>query len=114
MRAAFLAAVAMPFLRSHISAPSISPLASERAFLQSIMGAPLRSRNSFTCAAEMLVVSVLIFCFLHLKLRFTTFDPRGSSPDAGHQSSNLVAPLPVCGEVVARRAACFRSWRILQ
>jgi competence protein ComGC len=33
--------------------------------LQSIMGAPLRSRSSFTCAAVMLVVvSVLILLFL--------------------------------------------------
>jgi hypothetical protein len=37
----------------------------------------------------MLVVSVLIFCFLQLKLRCTTFDPRGSSPDAGRKSLSL-------------------------
>src|SRR5579872_6745175 len=61
MRVAFLAAVAMPFLRSRTSACSISPLASESAFLQSIMGAPLRSRSSFTWTAEtLLVVLVLI------------------------------------------------------
>src|SRR5258708_37381190 len=54
----------MPFLRSQTSASSTSPLELVRAFLQSIMGAPLRSRNSFTCAAEMVVVvSVLIMLF---------------------------------------------------
>src|SRR5689334_5329660 len=53
----------MPFLRSQIRASSISPLELERAFLQSIMGAPLRSRSSFTCAAVIFVVLVLIFLF---------------------------------------------------
>src|SRR5437899_5713927 len=53
----------MPFLRSQIRASSTSPLELVRAFLQSIMGAPLRSRSSFTCAAEIVGVSVLIVSF---------------------------------------------------
>src|SRR6266852_844950 len=68
MRVAFFAAVAMPRLRSTIMASSRSPFASVRAFLQSIMGAPLRSRNSFTWAAEMFVVSVL------MKINFLQFE----------------------------------------
>src|SRR5579872_817696 len=52
MRVAFLAAVAMPFLRSKTMACSTSPLDSVSACLQSIMGAPLRSRSFFTCAAD--------------------------------------------------------------
>src|SRR5580765_1183695 len=75
----------MPFLRSQTRASSISPLELVRAFLQSIMGAPLRSRSSFTWAAVMFVVLVLIFLFLLAALPFTTFDPRGSWPDAGHK-----------------------------
>jgi hypothetical protein len=31
--------------------------------LQSIMGAPVFSRRSFTCAAEMFAIVVLINCF---------------------------------------------------
>ena len=59
-RVAFLAAVATPFLRRMTMAASTSPLASVRAFLQSIMGALVFSRSSFTCAAVMFTVVVLI------------------------------------------------------
>ena len=45
---------------SRTMAASMSPLASTRAFLQSIMGAPLFSRSSFTCAAEIFTFSSLI------------------------------------------------------
>src|SRR3954468_15568565 len=51
----------MPFLRSTTNACSRSPLASVRAFLQSIMGAPDLSRSSLTCAAE-IFGEVLIAC----------------------------------------------------
>src|SRR5215472_10031639 len=50
-RVAFLPAEAMPHLRSSTSASVISPLASTRAFLHSIMPAPVRSRRSFTSDA---------------------------------------------------------------
>src|SRR3954463_13955560 len=48
MRPAFLAAAARPFLRSTSTAFSISPWDSPRADLQSIIGAPVRSRSCFT------------------------------------------------------------------
>src|ERR1700756_4489890 len=54
-RVAFFCATAAPRLRRITTAFSASPLASVRAFLQSIMGAPVRSRSSLTLAAEMLV-----------------------------------------------------------
>src|SRR5580700_11544696 len=51
MRPDFLAAAARPFLRSQSTADSMSPSVSVRAFLQSIMPAPVLSRRSFTRAA---------------------------------------------------------------
>src|SRR5579872_130860 len=59
-RAAFLAATETPFLRRTTTACSMSPLASVRACLQSIIGAPVFSRSSFTCVAEIFIVDVLI------------------------------------------------------
>mmetsp|Transcript_3875 Transcript_3875/g.17843 ORF Transcript_3875/g.17843 Transcript_3875/m.17843 type:complete len:413 (-) Transcript_3875:4701-5939(-) len=56
-RPAFLSADAMPFLRSHLTASSMSPLHSVRAFLQSIMPAPDLSRSSFTALAETALIS---------------------------------------------------------
>src|SRR5438270_4389014 len=53
-RVAFFCATAAPRLRRITTAFSASPLASVRAFLQSIIGAPVRSRSSLTLAAEML------------------------------------------------------------
>ena len=44
---------ARPFSRSRSTARSKSPPVSTRAFLQSIMPAPVASRSAFTCAAEM-------------------------------------------------------------
>src|SRR5437667_6951881 len=60
MRVAFFAATETPFLRSTTTACSKSPLASVSACLQSIIGAPVFSRRSFTCAAEIFTVVVLI------------------------------------------------------
>ena len=47
----------MPFLRSHSSALAKSPSVSARAFLQSIIPAPVFSRRSFTIAA---VISAIV------------------------------------------------------
>ena len=44
----FFAAFAIPFFLKYSIAKSISSLFSERAFLQSTIPAPVRSRNSFT------------------------------------------------------------------
>ena len=52
----FLAALAIPFWRSQSTAFSRSPSTSTRAFLQSIMPAPVFSRSSFTIAAEIAIV----------------------------------------------------------
>src|ERR1041385_8095252 len=60
-RVAFFAATETPFLRRTTTAASRSPLASVRACLQSIIGAPVFSRSSFTCAAEIFTVVALIF-----------------------------------------------------
>jgi hypothetical protein len=49
----FLAAFAKPFVLSQSIEDSISPLFSLRAFLQSIMPAPVLSLNSLTNDAEM-------------------------------------------------------------
>ena len=57
VRPAFFAADAKPRLRSTVKACSISPLASSSARLHSIMGAPLISRNFFTCSGEALTGS---------------------------------------------------------
>src|SRR5690606_10224300 len=54
-RLAFLSALARPDLRSASAAASMSPLFSVRAFLHSIMPAPVRSRSSLTMDA---VISV--------------------------------------------------------
>ena len=45
-----------PFFRRITTACSKSPLASVKACLQSIIGAPVFSRRSFTCAAEIFTV----------------------------------------------------------
>src|SRR6185312_14084393 len=58
MRPAFLAAWARPFLRSASTAVSMLPFASLRAFLQSIIPAPVRSRSSLTIWA---VISMTLF-----------------------------------------------------
>ena len=52
VRPAFFAAFKELFLRRSSIAWSISPPASARAFLQSIMPRPVRSRSSLTIAAE--------------------------------------------------------------
>jgi hypothetical protein len=57
-----LAALESPFLRSQSIAASMLPSVSSRAFLQSIMPAPVFSRRSFTIAA----VTFAILVFLHL------------------------------------------------
>src|SRR5829696_7175878 len=61
MRPAFFAALARPFLRSQSTAASRSPLVSLRAFLQSIMPAPVFSRRSFTIAAVTFAMAVPSF-----------------------------------------------------
>src|ERR1700722_3629162 len=48
VRVALLEALVMPAFRRKISASARLPLASIRAFLHSIMPAPVRSRSSFT------------------------------------------------------------------
>src|SRR5436190_17608286 len=50
----------MPFLRSQSIAFSMSPADAASACLQSIIGAPVLSRRSRTCAAEMFTVLVPI------------------------------------------------------
>ncbi len=57
----FLAAAERPFLRNQSMAASTSPLFSLRAFLQSIMPAPVFSRRSRTIAA---VISAMAICLL--------------------------------------------------
>jgi hypothetical protein len=52
MREAFLAEAAMPFSRSHSIALSISPSEAVRAFLQSIMPAPVISRRFFNICSS--------------------------------------------------------------
>ena len=58
IRPAFLSALAAPFLRSNSTALSMSPPVSVSALLQSIIPAPVHSRNSFTSDA---VIAIEIF-----------------------------------------------------
>src|SRR5579864_7067518 len=60
MRPAFFAAAARPFLRKRSTAFSMSPRASASIVLQSIIGAPVRSRSCLTICAvtSMLVLSL--------------------------------------------------------
>ena len=60
VRPAFLAALAAPLLRIASIAFCISPSAATRAFLQSIIPAPVASRSSLTIAA----VTLAMFYFL--------------------------------------------------
>src|SRR5258706_654649 len=60
MRPAFLAAAARPFLRSASTAFSILPFVSLRAFLQSIIPAPVRSRSSLTIWAVISMTRYLL------------------------------------------------------
>jgi hypothetical protein len=57
-------ALAIPFLRRKSTAAAMSPLFSSRAFLQSIMPAPVRWRSSWTSlavkVAGMLVVTLIL------------------------------------------------------
>src|SRR5690606_33660640 len=59
-----LAALARPRSRSRVAAFSMSPPASVSAFLQSIMPAPVRSRRSFTAAAEISATLLVSSCRL--------------------------------------------------
>src|SRR5699024_4202271 len=54
-RSDFFSALARPLLRSCSTAASMSPSVATSAFLHSIMPAPVRSRSSLTCAAEILI-----------------------------------------------------------
>ena len=56
-RPAFLAAAARPRVRRMSVAPAMSPSASTRAFLHSIMPAPVASRSSLTIAAVMFAIT---------------------------------------------------------
>src|SRR5579885_1927090 len=59
LRVAFFAADAMPHLRRSVSASAGSPFASTRAFLHSIMPAPVFSRSCFTNCALISAISSL-------------------------------------------------------
>src|SRR5699024_7015032 len=54
-RSDFFSALARPLLRSCSTAASMSPSVATSAFLHSIMPAPVRSRSSLTCDAEILI-----------------------------------------------------------
>mmetsp|Transcript_80602 Transcript_80602/g.209500 ORF Transcript_80602/g.209500 Transcript_80602/m.209500 type:complete len:329 (-) Transcript_80602:874-1860(-) len=66
---AFLSALAMPFFFSHSIALSMSPSHSAKAFLESKMPAPERSRSSFTWPAE---TATAFFSALGSSLGFST------------------------------------------
>src|SRR5438552_12208258 len=59
-RPAFFAAAACPRLRRMVKAASVSPPASSSAFLHSIIGAPLISRNFFTNSAGILIAYLIL------------------------------------------------------
>src|SRR5215471_16241903 len=100
-RVAFFAATETPFLRRTTTASSRLPLASVRACLQSIIGAPVFSRSSFTWAAEIFGIVVLI-----KNLRLQCF--RVSRFQGGLGASDLEALLQN-----STRAPCDRAGQIL-
>ena len=61
IRSAFLAAFAIPFSLNQSNDFSMSPSQASKAFLQSIIPAPVFSRNSFT---KLAVIAILIFSFI--------------------------------------------------
>src|SRR4051794_35353607 len=66
----------MPFSRRTRTAASMSPFASCSARLQSIMGAPVRSRSSLTSAAEISAIGLRILCHRLLSRRYLLFARR--------------------------------------
>src|SRR5579864_7728302 len=85
-RDAFLPADAMPRLRSTTSASPISPLASFRALLHSIIPAPVRSRSCFTRLA---LISAIVLLWFVEQLVLIGFGRGGFS--AGFGSRTLAA-----------------------
>src|SRR5262249_52428441 len=81
-----LPAIATPFLRRMITACSMSPLASTRAFLQSPNGAPVLSRSSFTIFASIFTVAVLMihYAFCRTQIRPNKLRPERHS-GSGHE-----------------------------
>src|SRR3954454_20412432 len=59
----------MPFLRRTRTADSMSPFVSCRARLQSIIGAPVWSRSSFTSAAEISAIGLRLLRYRRLRDR---------------------------------------------
>src|SRR6266436_4799143 len=106
----------MPFLRSRTTACSRSPLASVRACLQSIIGAPVFSRSSFTWVAEIFTVDVLILDYS--RLYFTSLPgSRWSLAVKKHLSETLTTndyrpaePLQTLTRGGRPARACFPSW----
>src|SRR5438270_1687882 len=88
---------------------SRSPPASVSAFLQSIIGAPVVSRSSFTCVAEIFTVDVLIkfpslafWSFLQTS-SLTKFYPR---QECARGSDASGAKAPSCFSLTARLKSC--------
>src|SRR5258708_40261588 len=94
----------MPRLRSTTSASFTSPLASVRAFLHSIMPAPVRSRSCFTSCA--LISIVFLLCF------YT--EPELALADCASRLAAGVWPLSAGLAVAGRNffRGCFRGRRL--
>src|SRR5947209_11052282 len=82
MRPAFLAAAARPFLRSESTAVSMFPFASCKAFLQSIIPAPVRSRSSLTIWAVISMTTYLLANRFECGWGVTRMDKRKGQLDA--------------------------------
>jgi len=83
---AFLAAAARPFLRSASTARSMSPCVSARAFLQSIIPAPVRSLRALTSAA---LTFVVLMTHLRRSGRAPPPAPRPPGPRRGDRLGHL-------------------------
>src|ERR1700719_4203766 len=105
MRPAFLAAAARPFLRSPSTAFSRSPWASVKAALQSIIGAPVRSRNCLTICAVTSMTRSLLWGAAGRGRRAVHADKRKGQIDAG--STDLFATRPAAfGRPAPMMVAC--------
>src|SRR6185437_2039902 len=108
IRVAFLSALARPCLRMSSAAASRSPPVSTRAFLHSIMPAPVRSRSCLTVSAEMLMNDDAPHA-----LRAGFYGVRRAEPrpccGANRAGRSITGLGPAAPGATAARAACRNS-----
>ncbi len=118
-RLAFFAASAKPLVRSQSTADWISPSVSVKAFLQSIMPAPVLPRSSLTMAAEIgVTVNLLYEIYSVYNLFYDVFFAEDVSLGAAWETSasgpataSSTAPASSAGNSSAAPRSSPSSWR---